>query len=121
MKGIVKASVVTTFALAWLLVGAAYARDTQKSCNASGYILCGNGNCGTQTCNGKQPGETMCHRFACYMCDGCSGTWVLVGRTVQPEQGRLPLQFQGSELPPSYKPHSILRRPPVSKAPAVEH
>jgi len=128
MKGIVKASVVTTFALvalAGLFVGAGYARstDTQKSCNASGYILCGNGNCGTKTCGGRQPGETQCSRMACYMCDGCSGTWVLVGRTVQPDRGRLPLQFPGAELPPATKSerHPILPRPPVSNAPAVEH
>ena len=125
MKGIVKASVVTTFALAGLLVGAGYARsaDTQKSCNASGYILCGNGNCGTKTCGGKQPGETQCSRMACYMCDGCSGTWVLVGRAEQPDRGRLPLQFPGAELPPGTqsKPRPILPRPPVSNAPAAEH
>ena len=123
MKGIVKISLATTFALAGLLVGTGYARDTQKSCNASGYILCGNGNCGTKTCGGRQPGETQCSRMACYMCDGCSGTWILVGRAVQPDRGRLPLQLPGAELPPGTQsnPRPILPRPPVSNAPAEEH
>lgn len=120
MTGIAKAFVAGTIGLAGLLVatGYAYPRDTQKSCNANGYILCGDGNCGTKTCGGKEPGQTMCSHLACYMCDGCSGTWILVGRYVQPGRGRLPVQLPGVEIPPGAlsEPGSTRPRPPGSSA-----
>jgi hypothetical protein len=116
MTGIVKAFVGGTLGLAGLLVAAGYAYplDTQKSCNASGYILCGDGNCGTKTCSGKEPGETMCSPLSCYMCDGCSGTWVLVGRTLQPGRKGLAVQLPGVEIPPGTQtqPGSSRLRPP---------
>jgi hypothetical protein len=124
MTGIVKAFVAGTLGLAGLLVAAGYAYplDTQKSCNAAGYILCGDGHCGTKTCGGKQPGETMCSHVACYMCDGCSGTWILVGRSQQPGRTGLAVQLPGVEIPPGTpsQPGSSLPRPPVSSAPATE-
>jgi hypothetical protein len=116
MTGIVKALVGGTLGLAGLLVAAGYAYplDTQKSCNASGYILCGNGKCGTMTCGGRKPGETQCSHVACYMCDGCSGTWVLVGRTQQSGGVQLPVQLPGVEIPPGTptQPGSNRLRPP---------
>lgn len=125
MTGIVKAFAGVTLGLAVLLAFAGYARaaDTQKSCNASGYILCGDGHCGARTCGGKQPGETICAPSACYMCDGCSGTWVLVGRIQQPgNRVELPVQLQGAEMPPGTpsQPTSVRPRPPVSSAPPME-
>jgi hypothetical protein len=120
MTGIVKALVGGTLGLAGLLVAAGYAYtlDTQKSCNANGYILCGDGKCGTRTCGGKEPGQTMCAPSACYMCDGCSGTWILVGRSLPSGGARLPVQLPGVEIPPGtqIQPGSNRLRPPGSSA-----
>ena len=84
MREIAKVFVVGTLGLAVMLVLAGYlhARETQVSCNAKGYVLCSGGNCGSKTCsNGGTPGQNFCNALKCYMCDGCTGKWVEVGRS----------------------------------------
>jgi len=48
--------------LAGLLVpaGYVYSLETNRSCNAKGYVLRGDGHCGSQTCGARQPGYTFC-------------------------------------------------------------
>jgi hypothetical protein len=80
--------VVGTLGLAGLLIHAGYVHpapvDTQESCADKGYVLCSDGKCGSRTCGGEAPGSTKCttgRAGRCYMCDGCTSTWIEFGRS----------------------------------------
>ncbi len=121
MRTIMKVFVVGTLGLAGLLVPAGYVhpRQTQASCNANGFILCSNGECGEMTCiwEGKtmQPGETAVGYGMGWYCDGCSGIMRVVGRPLPPTQpGQEGIVAPAPEQqvePPASGPRR--RRPPV--------
>jgi hypothetical protein len=103
--------------LAALLVpaGEVYARETIQSCEDKGYRLCPSGQCGSVSCGGKtKPGDSFCSQGTgnptkCYMCDGCTGTWVEVGRSKQGPGGTI--TPEGALLPPTSTPTSPPRMP----------
>lgn len=88
----------------WLVpAGDVYPRETQKSCNAKGYIICSNGQCGSKYCGGSEPGRNACYPSGrCYYCDGCTGTWLPVGSS-QPGQGGMVVP-PGTMMPPPSQP-----------------
>jgi hypothetical protein len=102
--------------LAVLLVptGYVYPRENNQSCNAKGYALCPNGQCGSQNCsNNGKPGENFCNAIKCYMCDGCTGQWVGVGssRSGPGPGGMVPPESSGTLMPPTSPPTPSHRMP----------
>jgi hypothetical protein len=85
--------------------GYVYARETQQSCNAKRYVLCANGNCGSKYCGSIEPGGNVCYPTGrCYMCDGCTGDWVPVGRSEPNQGGMVPPESAGTLMPPTPSP-----------------
>ena len=90
MRGIVKVFVVGTLGLAGLLVPAGYVhsaqKETLKSCLDKGYAFCEGGTCASGKCGGQSPGTTICGKYNCYMCDGCTSTWIVIRGSSEPTQ-----------------------------------
>lgn len=115
MRGIVKGFVIGTLGLAGLLVpvGYVHAVDNTQSCFKQGFILCGDGKCGSHKCYCDNklltPGETCIKmlggKYYFFMCDGCSGKVIAV-KTTQPTRPGLtaPGAATQGELAPTVPP-----------------
>lgn len=114
MRGIVRAFVVGTLGLAWLLVPVGDVHAVPK-CDTKRYIVCPGGKCGNRTCScdGKtlQPGADCLIDKKIHYCDGCSGKMKPIGIST-PKRIRPGLVPQG-ELTPSVPPSQV-KPPPGS-------